>query len=73
MQEVAERGIVQVGSRFSVAETVERLLGLLTAKGITLFAVIDHSGEAAKVGLTRPNTKLLGWIRLGATQRQERP
>ena len=52
-------GIVRVRSRFPVAETVERLLALLAAKGITLFAIIDHSGEAAKVGLTMPDTKLL--------------
>jgi len=32
---------------------------MLQAKGITLFAVVDHSGEAAKAGITMPNTKLL--------------
>ena len=42
-----------------MAETVERLEGVLAAKGITLFAVIDHSGEAAKVGWAMPDTKLL--------------
>ncbi len=55
----AETGIVSVRSRFPVGETVERLRGVLAAKGITLFAVIDHSGEAAKVGLAMPETKLL--------------
>ncbi len=59
MEDVAEAGIVRVRSRFSVAETVERLLGVLAAKGITLFALVDHSGEAAKVGLRMPETKLL--------------
>jgi uncharacterized protein (DUF302 family) len=38
---------------------VERLKGILQTKGITLFAVVDHSGEAAKVGMKMPNTKLL--------------
>jgi uncharacterized protein (DUF302 family) len=52
-------GIVVRQSERSVDETVERLKSILMAKGITLFAVVDHSGEAAKAGLTMPNTKLL--------------
>ena len=59
MEGMAGVGIVRVRSRFSVAETVERLCGVLEAKGITLFALIDHSGEAAKVGMRMPETKLL--------------
>ncbi|HLI76910.1 MAG TPA: DUF302 domain-containing protein [Acidobacteriaceae bacterium] len=54
-----ETGIVQVRSRFPVAETVDRLRAVLDAKGITLFALIDHSGEAARVGMAMPETKLL--------------
>jgi uncharacterized protein (DUF302 family) len=42
-----------------VDDTVEKLKQILNAKGVTLFAVVDHSGEAAKVGLQMPNTKLL--------------
>jgi len=42
-----------------VDETVEKLKGILTAKGVALFALVDHSGEAAKAGLQMPNTKLL--------------
>jgi uncharacterized protein (DUF302 family) len=52
-------GIVSIPSNHSVDETVDRLKNLLQSKGITLFAVIDHSGEAAKVGLKMPSTKLL--------------
>ncbi len=52
-------GIVDQPSRQSVDETVARIEALLRAKGITLFALIDHSGEAAKVGLKMPPTKLL--------------
>jgi uncharacterized protein (DUF302 family) len=52
-------GIVTVPSHHSVDETVNNLKAILEAKGVTLFAVIDHSGEAAKVGLTMPPTKLL--------------
>jgi len=52
-------GIVDLPSNYSVDETVERLKGILNAKGVTLFALIDHSGEAEKVGLTMLPTKLL--------------
>ena len=58
--DVGATGIAQVRSRFSVAETAERLLAALAAKGITLFALIDHSGEAAKPWVcVMPETKLL--------------
>jgi uncharacterized protein (DUF302 family) len=52
-------GIVEVPSRHSVDQTVDKITKMLEAKGVTLFALVDHSGEAAKVGLTMPNTKLL--------------
>ena len=54
-----DSGIVVRQIESSVDDTVERLKAVLAAKGITLFAVIDHSGEAAKAGLKMPNTKLL--------------
>jgi uncharacterized protein (DUF302 family) len=52
-------GIIDVESHHSVDETVERLRGILAAKAVTLFALVDHSGEAAKAGLTMRPTKLL--------------
>jgi uncharacterized protein (DUF302 family) len=52
-------GIVQIPSRHSVDETVEKLKTVLKTKGVTLFALVDHSGEAEKVGLKMPPTKLL--------------
>jgi uncharacterized protein (DUF302 family) len=52
-------GIVNIPSNHSVDETVDRIKSILQAKGVTLFAVIDHSGEAAKVGMTMPPTKLV--------------
>jgi uncharacterized protein (DUF302 family)/uncharacterized membrane protein YidH (DUF202 family) len=52
-------GIASIPSNHSVDETVARLTGLLQAKGVTLFALVDHSGEAAKAGLSMPPTKLL--------------
>jgi uncharacterized protein (DUF302 family) len=52
-------GMINLPSHHSVDETVERVKGLLQSKGITLFALIDHSGEAEKVGMKMPPTKLL--------------
>jgi uncharacterized protein (DUF302 family) len=54
-----DSGIVDVPSHHSVNQTVERLKGILNAKGVTLFALVDHSGEAEKVGMKMPATKLL--------------
>jgi uncharacterized protein (DUF302 family) len=53
------QGIVDKPGNHSVAETVEKLKSILLAKGVTLFAVVDHSGEAAKVGMKMPPTQLL--------------
>ena len=52
-------GILSVPSAHSVTDTVEKLKSMLQAKGVTLFAIIDHSGEAEKVGLKMPPTKVL--------------
>ena len=54
-----EGGIVSIPSNHSVDETVDRLKNILRSKEITLFAIIDHSGEAAKAGMEMPPTKLL--------------
>lgn len=54
-----ENGLITIESQHSVDGTVTNLQKLLDEKGIKLFAVIDHSGEAAKAGLEMPNTKLL--------------
>jgi uncharacterized protein (DUF302 family) len=52
-------GMINVPSNHSVDQAAEKLKGMLSAKGITLFAVVDHSGEAEKVGMKMPPTKLL--------------
>lgn len=54
-----KNGIVDLASNHSVDETVQKLTGILKSKNITLFAVIDHSGEAEKVGMKMPPTKLV--------------
>ena len=46
-------------SPLSVEDSVARFSDVLSAKGVSLFAVIDHSGEAEKVGLTMRPTKVL--------------
>jgi uncharacterized protein (DUF302 family) len=52
-------GIIEIPGNHSVDETVAKLKGILQAKAVTLFALVDHSGEAAKVGMKMPPTKLL--------------
>jgi uncharacterized protein (DUF302 family) len=52
-------GIVNRPSRHSVDKTVGKLKGILQTRGIILFSLVDHSGEAEKVGLTMKPTKLL--------------
>ena len=54
-----DSGIVNVPGHHSVDQTVERLKQILQAKGVALFATVDHSGEAEKVGLKMRPTKLL--------------
>jgi uncharacterized protein (DUF302 family) len=54
-----DNGIITIPSNHSVDEIVEKLKGILGSKGIALFALVDHSGEAEKVGLPMPPTKLL--------------
>jgi uncharacterized protein (DUF302 family) len=52
-------GIIDTPSNHSVDQTVEKLKGILEAKGVTLFALVDHSGEAEKAGMKMRPTKLL--------------
>ena len=59
MSGTSDKGIARIRANHSVDETLKKLKGLLQTKGVTLFAVVDHSGEATKVGLQMPNTKLL--------------
>jgi len=59
MTVAAVLGIINTPCNHSVEQTVEKLKGMLNAKGVTLFALIDHSGEAEKGGMKMPPTKLL--------------
>ena len=51
--------VITKTSPLSVADTVSRLLALVTTKGMKVFAVIDHSGGAATVGLPLRDTKVV--------------
>lgn len=52
-------GMIHKPSNYSVEQTVDRLKNILQSKGVTLFALVDHSGEAEKVGMEMRPTKLL--------------
>jgi uncharacterized protein (DUF302 family) len=52
-------GLTQVASSRSVDETVKRLESILKERGLQVFALVDHSGEAEKVGMKMRPTKLL--------------
>lgn len=54
-----DKGIVRRQSSHTVDETVQRVQSILRARGLTLFALVDHSGEAAKVGMKMPPTKVV--------------
>jgi uncharacterized protein (DUF302 family) len=54
-----DNGLIRVASRYSIEETVRRLQAAFAEKGLQVFALIDHSGEAEKAGLKMPPTKLL--------------
>lgn len=57
--QAGSKGIIDRASHHSVDETVDRLKTILQFKGVTLFALVDHSGEAEKVGMKMRPTKLL--------------
>lgn len=70
-----ESGVVRIPSNHTVAETVERLEGLLKERGVLIFARIDFSGDAARAGLAmRPEQMLIfGNPRAGTPLMQAEP
>jgi uncharacterized protein (DUF302 family) len=52
-------GIVSIPSPYSVPDTLERVESVLREKGLTVFALVDHSGEAEKAGMKMRPTQLL--------------
>jgi uncharacterized protein (DUF302 family) len=59
MQKRDNNGLVHVTSNHSVEDTVAKLRRMLAEKGVMLFAVVDHSGEAEKAGMKMQPSKLL--------------
>jgi uncharacterized protein (DUF302 family) len=59
MPNLPDNGMIHLSSSRSVSETLARLETIVQAKGLTILARIDHSGDAAKAGLTMQPTKLL--------------
>lgn len=57
--DVPENGIIHKPTKHSVDEVLRKLQAILAARGVTVFALVDHSGEAEKVGMHMPPTKLL--------------
>jgi len=54
-----DNGLVHLRSPYSVPETLKRLESVLQARNLTVFAHVDHSGEAGKVGLQMRPTHLI--------------
>jgi uncharacterized protein (DUF302 family) len=59
MTSLPDNGMIHVQSPYAVPETLKRLESILQAKNLTVFARIDHSGEAEKVGLKMRPTQLI--------------
>jgi uncharacterized protein (DUF302 family) len=59
MAPATNKGIIDKLSNHSVEQTAEKLKNILQSKGVTLFALVDHGGEAAKIGMEMRPTKLL--------------
>ena len=59
MADAKDSGLIHTSSPRSVADTLQRLRALVESKGLRVFALIDHSGEAAKVGMEMHPTQLL--------------
>jgi len=54
-----QSGLMRVASGRTVDETVQRFEDILAERGLKLFALIDHSGEAARAGMKMRPTKVL--------------
>jgi uncharacterized protein (DUF302 family) len=55
----SEAGIISVRVSGSVDAIVERLVSLIAARSMKVFAVIDHGEEASKAGLSLRATKVV--------------
>ena len=56
---MAADGLITVASSFGPEETADRLESEITARGMTVFARVDHAAGAAQVGMPLRPTELL--------------
>jgi uncharacterized protein (DUF302 family) len=56
---MAADGLTTIRSSYGPKDTMERLEAAVKAKGLTVFARIDHAAGAAEVGLSLRPTELL--------------
>lgn len=56
---ITNNGISHLTTSQPVGDVLNHLLAILHSKAVTVFAIVDHSGEAAKVGIEMPDTKLV--------------
>ena len=59
MASLPDNGMVHLNSPYSVPETLTKVESVLREHGLSIFARVDHSGEAEKVGLKMRPTQLL--------------
>lgn len=60
MQPTEHNGMIHLRSPYTAAETLERLRNIVTSKGLTVFATIDHAAAATQAGLSMaPATVLI--------------
>jgi uncharacterized protein (DUF302 family) len=57
--QAADNGLVNIPSKYSVPETLDRLEAIVKKQGLTVFARINFSGDAAKSGLKMKPSQLL--------------
>ena len=57
--DLGDEAVVTKPSPWSMADTLARLSAVIAARGMEVFAVIDHSGKARDVGLDLRDTKLV--------------
>src|SRR5690242_15374073 len=53
------KGLISFPSRYTVPETIKKLRAAIESHNMSIFAFVDHSGEAEKVGMRLPPTQLL--------------
>jgi len=59
MASLPDNGLIHLRCPYSVPETLKRLEVVLNTKNLIVFAIVDHSGEAEKVGLKMHPTQLI--------------